>query len=149
MKTAWNEVGRPIRFVIVGGWDTLFGVLTYAGLYYSTKPAGAPRAAHYLMVLIVSNVLAVSQAYLCYKYLVFKTDGNFVREFLRFSMVYAVTFAFNLLALPALVTFVGMAPVAAQAVIVAVSAVASYVGHSRVSFNVKRHTADVGLPGTV
>jgi putative flippase GtrA len=131
----WGEGGRPIRFIIAGGWNTVFGVLTYAGLYYGTRPAAGPRPAHYLSVLIVSSVVAVTQAYLCYKYFVFKTSGNFVREFLRFSMVYAVTFAFNLVFLPFLVTFVGMAPVAAQALIVAISAVASYVGHSRLSFN--------------
>ena len=60
---------QGIRYVIVGGWNTVFGVGCYTLLLiiFGQK--------HYLLLGIFSNIIAVTNAFLCYKYFVFKTKG--------------------------------------------------------------------------
>jgi putative flippase GtrA len=134
VKAVLGDAAPIFRFALVGLWNTIFGWLTFAGLYYATRPPGPPSAPHYLAVLAAANGVAVMQAYVSYKYIVFRTTGNVVREFVRFSTVYVGTFAVNLAALPILVAHFGVGPVPAQAAVIAICAVASYFGHSRLSF---------------
>ncbi len=124
------KLDQKTRFLIVGGWNTACGYLLFVVLYQGMARFGW----HYLTAAVLSNLLAVTNAYLCYKFFVFKTRGGYLREYLRFSMTYAGLFVFNLLALPALVAGGHLHPLVAQAVVMAVSVVASYLMHSRFSF---------------
>lgn len=130
--------GRPLRFLIAGGWNTVFGYGFYVALYYLTRPlvtaAGMPVEAHYLGVLVVANVVAVAQAYLAYRFFVFRSRADVATEFARFSLVYAVTFAFNLVALPVLVRNTSLGPVLAQGIVVVVASAISYAAHVTFSF---------------
>ena len=125
-----NRRGKQIRFLAVGGWNTVFGYSCFAGLYFVTSRLGL----HYLVAAVLSNFVAVANAYVCYKWFVFKTKGNYLREYLRFNLAYAGLFFFNLAALPLLVNAARLSPLIAQAIVMAVSAAISYVLHNYFSF---------------
>lgn len=116
----------------------MFGYGFYVAVYYATRSAafaaGVPVDAHYLGVLVVANVVSVAQAYLVYRYFVFRSRAGVVAEFARFSLVYAVTFAFNLVALPVLVRNTSLGPVLAQGIVVVAAAAISYLAHATFSF---------------
>jgi len=122
--------GKQIRFLIVGGWNTVFGYGLFAGLYY----AGSRIGLHYMAAAVLSNLIAVGNAYLCYKWFVFKTQGNYLREFLRFNLAYAGLFAFNIATLPLLVGLARLRPLIAQAIVLAASVAISYLMHTHFSF---------------
>ena len=53
-----------------------------------------------MILVIITNILAITNAYICYKLVVFKTKGNYVKEYLRFYIVYGFAFAVSLLLFP-------------------------------------------------
>ncbi len=46
-----------IRYLLVGGWNTVFGMTAYAGLY-----RWLGNSVHYLVLLVPSNILAITNA---------------------------------------------------------------------------------------
>jgi putative flippase GtrA len=92
---------------------------------------------HYLVILIMSQVLCISSAFLTSKFLVFRTSGNYLRETGKFLTFHLTYFLVNLAALPALVEFVGMNPVWAQTLFAVLIIVTSYFWHSRITFSSK------------
>jgi putative flippase GtrA len=124
---------RPINFLVVGAWNTLFGYLCFTLLYAATRRWNL----HYDLVLVPATILAILQSFTCYKLWVFRTRGNILVELPRFFMVYSGGFVFNLAALPLLVGSLGFHPVYAQAILVVLGAVLSFAGHSVFSFRTK------------
>ena len=120
---------QPVRFFLVGAWNTLFGYLVFIGLY-----AALGRRVNYLLILVISQIVAVTNAYLSYKWGVFRTKGYGWGEYLRFWTVYLYTFAANLILLPICVKGFGMGPVLAQGLLTILCASASYLAHHRFTF---------------
>lgn len=120
---------QPLRFLVVGGWNTGSSYLVFAVLYYLFSPY-----AHYLVILAAATVVNVTNAFLCYKFFVFRTRGNYLREYLRFYTVYAVPIGVGLALLTFAIEVLKMNAYAAQALITAGMAVVSYFGHKHFSF---------------
>ncbi len=136
-----------VRYLMVGGFNTLFGYGCFAVLNMAFERLG-PHA--YLLASLLSNVIAISVAFLGYKWFVFKTHGNYLREWLRCMAVYSTGILVTLAGMPVIVTLlrgtrlgslrIGGAPLSAHApyIAAAVMAVAvvglSYLGHKHVSF---------------
>ena len=73
----WLPSWQFLRYLLVGAWNTVFGYLTYAVL---TWVLSRHLAYGYLYAAVFSNVIAISVAFLGYKWFVFKTHGNYLRE---------------------------------------------------------------------
>ena len=129
MIKIFQKYEEQIKYLIVGGWNTLFGYLAFAGLYYMFK-----NQMHYLILLIISYVISITNAYLSYKFLVFKTKGNYFLEYLRFYLVYGVALLINIGLLPLFVEIFKIDPLITQAIITFFTVIISYVGHKHFSF---------------
>ena len=130
--------GQFGRYLLVGVWNTLFGYGTFALLTAVLTPI-VPYS--YMWASLLSSVLSITVAYLGYKWFVFKTKGNYLREWLRCVAVYASGIVIGLVVLPVLVTlirrtthFFSQAPYIAGAILTAVTVVYSFVGHKKFSF---------------
>ncbi len=121
--------GEKIRFLAAGAWNTLFGYFSFVILYYLFR-----SAAHYMILLVISNILSITNAYLSYKYFVFKTKGNFMKEYSRFYVVYGAAFIANLVLLPVFVELLRIHPLISQALIIILTVIISYFGHKHFSF---------------
>ena len=121
---------RPLRFILVGGWNTAFGYGAFAAFYWLTRRLGV----HYLWAVLPAHLLAVFNAFLCQRWIVFGTHGPFFAALLRFSAVYWIFFAVNLPLLPLLVQGLHLHPLVAQALLVGANAALSYVAHDRFTF---------------
>ena len=110
------EFFRVIRYLLAGGWNTVFGV----GLY--------------LFWAVLVNILAITNAFLCYKFFVFRTKGNFLREYLKCYLVYGAGALLGLAGLFLLVSIAGMNPVRANILITGITVILSYFGHKYFSF---------------
>jgi len=140
----WREFTRHIppgqfgRYLLVGIWNTLFGYGTFA-LFTAILNPIVPHS--YMWASVLSSLLNITVAYLGYKWFVFKTKGNYLREWARCVAVYSSGIIFGLIALPVLVfairhntRFVTQAPYIAGAILTGVVVLYSFVGHKKFSF---------------
>lgn len=132
-----TEIFKVVRFLIAGAWNTLFGVGVYALLYELFHPW-----VNYLVLVVPSNILAITNAYICYKLFVFKTRGNVMREYLRFYVVYGGTMVLGFIMMFGLVSGLGIPPVLAQCICVGVTVICSYFSHRGYSFRKREDEAE-------
>ena len=126
--------GQFGRYLLVGAWNTLFGYGSFAFFTAILSPV-IPHS--YIVASVIASLLNISVSYLGYKWFVFKTKGNYVREWIRCVGVYSGGILFGVLALPVLVTlirrntrFFTQAPYIAGALLTAFMVVYSFVGHN-------------------
>ena len=138
---------RFARYVAVGIWNTLFGYAAYAALTYLLSRAHPVYG--YMIAAVISNALAITVAFLGYKWLVFRTRGNYLHEGWRFLVVYGASSVISLVALPLIVLAIRRlthaeeaAPYLGAALLVCCNAVVSFIGNGRFTF--KRHTRTQG-----
>jgi putative flippase GtrA len=122
--------GKPLRFLIVGGLNTAFGLTIYPVLLWSTPWFRV----HYMVALLVAQAVATMFAFVTYKTLVFQTQGRTGRELMRFLSFYLANYAVNWAALPLLVEIVRLPPIVAQLGFAITLAALSWFWHNRVTF---------------
>jgi putative flippase GtrA len=132
-------LGVPVRFyfrrreqllyLVVGGWNTVFGYGIWAFLQFLLG-----NHLHYLVVVLISWPIAVLNAYVGYRYIVFRSRASILREFPRFSLVYVVTLVVNLALLPIALHVLPLNIYAVQALLTVLVVVCSYVSHKQFSF---------------
>jgi putative flippase GtrA len=136
-------LGLPIRFyfrrreqllyLVVGGWNTAFGYGVWAVLQYLLGDH-----LHYLVVVLLAWPIAVLNAYIGYRYVVFRSRGPVLKELPRFSLVYLVTLIVTLVLLPIALTILPFNIYVVQALLTVVVIIGSYLSHRYYSFGVPR-----------
>ena len=127
-----------IRFLVVGVWNTIFGYLVFVGFDILFTSFFTKRYVSYMSAAVLSNVLAIINAYIFHKYITFKSKikgVGIIVEFLKFSTTYIVTFCLSLILLPFFVEVMNLDPKIAAAVVILCCTIISYLGHSRFSFH--------------
>lgn len=132
-------LGRPVRFyfarreqllyLVVGAWNTFFGYAVWASLQYLL---GAYL--NYLVIILLSWPIAVLNAYIGYRYIVFRSRGSVLRELPRFSLVYVAVLVVNLVLLPVALRVLPFSIYVDQAIFTVVVVVCSYMSHKYYSF---------------
>jgi putative flippase GtrA len=132
-------LGRPVRFyfrrreqllyLVVGGWNTVFGYGAWALLQYLLGDY-----LHYLVIVLLAWPIAVLNAYLGYRYIVFRSQGPVLKELPRFSLVYLATLVVNLALLPVALRVLPFNIYVVQALLLVVVVVCSYLSHKYYSF---------------
>jgi putative flippase GtrA len=139
-----RALGRPVRFyfrrreqllyLVVGGWNTVFGYAAWALLQYLLGDH-----LHYLVVVVLSWPIAVLNAYLGYRYVVFRSRASVFRELPRFSLVYLLTLVVNLALLPIALRVTPFNIYVVQALFTGVVVICSYLAHKYYSFGGRSH----------
>jgi putative flippase GtrA len=124
-----TERERGLRYLLVGAWNTVFGFGVFALLQLTLGDS-----INYIFLLAIAQVVATLNAFTGYRLLVFRVQGDVLRDLARFSTVYLGAFAVNLAALPLLVELAGVPVLIAQAGVVGATVVASYFMHRGFSF---------------
>lgn len=114
--------GELLGFLIVGIWNTAFGYATFVGFTILISRR-FPRYG-YIPAGLLSSILSISVAFLGYKWFIFKTRGNYLREWIRCMAVYGSSMLLGLVLLPSAVFLVrhltpiqGKAPYVAAALL--------------------------------
>jgi putative flippase GtrA len=130
--------GQFGRYLVVGVFNTAFGYGTYAGLTALLTPH--MRFA-YILASVIANFLAITFSFLNYKWFIFKTRGNYLREWSRCVVVYGGTALIGTALLPVVVFLVRhltaadrSAPYIGGVLLMGVSTLASFLGHRNFSF---------------
>jgi len=122
--------GRPLRFALAGTINTIFGFAIYPALLFTFRPLHT----HYMVGLVIAQVLSLCFAYTTYKLTVFRTRANVLREVGVFSSFYIITSVLNWGALPLMVEHAHVDPIVAQVGFSFLLMVSSYFWHSRLTF---------------
>jgi len=112
---------QRVAFLLVGGVNTVVGFLCFAGFLLLL---GQRR---YLAVLVSAHVVSVLIAFVLYRFVVFRVRGHVLADLWRFETVYLVL-------LPVLVEIAHLPVLLAQALIMLVTSLMSWVGHKNYSF---------------
>lgn len=131
------------RFVLVGLWNTIFGYLVFVGLDYLFNLFFSPRYVAYMSAAVLANILAILNAYIFHKFVTFRSPLRglaIIPEFLRFFSMYLFSFFLSLVLLPVFVELFHLDPKIAGALLIPITTVISYLGHSRFSFRQDNQT---------
>jgi len=127
LQRAYNS--QPLRFLVVGGWNTAFAYISLAILYYLFSDK-----IHYMIIIGFSGIINITHAYVCHKFFVFKTKGNYLKEYLRYYVVYSVPMGAGFIVFPICIEIFKMNFYVTQALLTCVTVIVSYFGHKHVSF---------------
>ena len=130
--------GQLGRYLLVGTWNTLFGYATFAALVFVLDRF---LAHGYVLANVLSGLVNITVAFLGYKWFVFKTKGNYLREWARAVAVYSGGIAVGTICLPGLVQALqvwgrvgGSAPYVAGAILTGLGVIVSFLGHKKYTF---------------
>jgi putative flippase GtrA len=139
--------GQFLRYLVIGGWNTVFGYSCFflMNRWLSTFIHAYP----YIVAALASSLINITVAFLGYKWFVFRTRGNYLREWLRTLTIYSGSIIFSTLALAPLVGLIrhttryqSEAPYIAAAILAIFTVIASFLGHRHFSFRKTSSTAD-------
>jgi putative flippase GtrA len=136
--TSHIPAGQFFSYLVVGGFNTLFGF----GLYALLTAALQSRFQHgYLVANLLAGLISITFSYFGYKWFVFRTKGKYLREWLRAVGVYSSAILVSTALLPVFVFlirrttgFASAAPYLAGALVIALTAIYSFFGHRNFSF---------------
>ena len=115
-----------VRFLLVGGVNTVLAYVLFV-LFYTLGLA-------HVGALALAYLIATLVAFVLHRRFTFRVSGPLLLDFVRFESVYVVMFIINGLGLVLLVDVAGWPALLAQALLVVVTTVVSYVGHKLFSF---------------
>ena len=130
---------QRVAFLAVGATNTVVGYLSFAAILLLLGQR------LYLVALVSAYVISVLIAFVLYRSLVFRVRGHVLRDLWRFVTVYLLALAINFVALPVLVELAHLQVLLAQALIVLITSVMSWVGHKHYSF--RRPSSSEGPKG--
>lgn len=133
LRGAWAHHDK-FRFLVVGAWNTAFGYLAFAGLYLVLDR-------RYMIAALAGHALAVTQSFLAHRFVTFQSRGALSLEFLRFNLAYLGSLILGLAGLALLVEVFQVPPLLAQAGLVLLTTLGSYLVHRGFTFR------DRSLPG--
>ena len=126
-------------YLIVGLCNTIFGYSTYA-LFTALLTPRVPYP--YVVAVVFAYFFNVTFSFLTYKRFIFKTKGNYLREWLRCLAVYFSGVVIGTAFLPATVFALrhftsanASAPYIAGALLSSITMIASFLGHRNFSFS--------------
>ena len=88
---SWFNVPQPIKFLVVGAVNTVFGYSCYAGLLFI--------GLHYSLAALFGMLLGIAFNYLSTSKYVFNTTPANISRVIRFVLVYSLQYLLNVLCL--------------------------------------------------
>jgi len=143
LKRIVTKIGEEqrtiVKFLLVGAWNTVFGYLVY---YAALQAISALRVSvnhAYLWAMGVAQVVGTINAYISHRKITFSESAseNRINEFVKFSLIYILTFGIALILMPFFVEVLGVKAEITGIIVIIISTIVSYLGHSRFSFNSK------------
>src|SRR5271167_675153 len=126
------------RYLAVGACNTIFGYGCFALFTLLLTPIFSYG---YVLASLLANLFSITFAFFGYKWFVFKTKGNYLKEWIRYVGVYASSMILSAAALPFVVGIIRRqpghersAPYIAGAIVLLFSVVFSFFGHRHISF---------------
>jgi putative flippase GtrA len=120
---------QPAKFLVAGAFNTALSLVVFGGLYLLLQDS-----LHYTIIATLAYIISITNSFIVYKYLVFRSTGNILKEYFRSYLVYGVSFLVSMTMLVLLVEITGIHPIIAQCLTIVVVVFVSYFGSSKFTF---------------
>ena len=123
-----ENFNQIIKYLAVGIWNTVFGIGLYTGVILLLGEA------HYLLLGFICNIIAITQAFLFYKFFVFKTKGNYLAEYLRTYITNGTSMLAGLVMMYILVSLLKLSAIYANIIVTGITVVINFFMHKGFTF---------------
>lgn len=127
--SAWWNASAPLRFLVVGGWNFVFGYAAFAVPYRVL----AGRWPDWLIAALAA-VAGITMSFVTHRFITYRSRGVWWREYLRFYVVYGGQSLLDIALIWLFVTRLGKNAYVVQLVITLALTVGSYWAHKFFSF---------------
>lgn len=127
-RQLWRN-NQKIRYLTIGAWNTAAGYGIFAVLYLALG-----EHIGYLIIAVLSHLLAVTQSFVTQRRLVFLSTGNWQAEYIRFHLAHLGSLTIGLGMLSAMVEVFRLSPLVAQGMITVLVVIFSYFVHLHFTF---------------
>jgi len=117
------------RYLLVGLVNTCFGYVVGIGTYLFFE-----NVLHIVSIAILINIITISFSFTTYKVFVFRTDGEWLKEYFRSYTVYGFAALISIFTLWVLIAEAGTNIYFAQAATIVITVTISYLGHRYFTF---------------
>ncbi|WP_166879362.1 MULTISPECIES: GtrA family protein [unclassified Salinibacterium] len=132
--------GQGLKYLVVASLTSLF--------YLGVMSLGLLIGWHYFIAIVIAQAVTIAGAFPAYRRFVFQSTGPIGRDFVRFLSVWLTGMIAGLVLTPLMVELVGMHPLVAQVIAIAVVSIGSFLAHRYFSFKPSTDVADSrALPG--
>ncbi len=120
---------QKIRFLLVGGFNTVFGYSMFTLMYFWLGSLTG-----YVITLLAAHLVSSTLAFVLYRRFVFNDDSASASTYLKFQSVYLFPLVSNLVVLPLLVEALNWNVYLAQATFSVGWVFASFFAHKNFTF---------------
>ena len=138
-ESLWFQVPQKIRYILVGGFNTLLAYGIFAGAFI--------LIGDYAAAIVLQYAISINISVATMRHYVFRGQGRFADEWRRAILVYLAMLAINYLALWLMVDIAEIKEMTAQAAYTLQSVIIIYILHKYFSFRNPRPSS-VGEPAT-
>jgi putative flippase GtrA len=119
-----NQIWRDekLRYLSVGIWNTGFAYMAFGLLYLALH-----EKVYYLVISCIAHFFAATNAFICQRVLVFRSQAKWWPAFVRFNLVQLLSLLWALAGIVVLVEIFQLNPFASQLVVMSVALVVSYI----------------------
>jgi putative flippase GtrA len=117
---SWRN--EKLRFLAVGLWNTGFAYAALIALHLLLE-----GRVHYLLISISAHFIAVTNAFICQRVWVFRSNAPWLAAYLRFNLVQLFVLAFGLGGVALTVEALHFAPLFGQLLVMSAVVVLSYL----------------------
>ena len=123
----WFSLPRPLRFLLVGGFNTVFSfciftVLIFCGIKYN-------------VTLVIAYIIGVNCSIFTMQYFVYQSKNHIREYYAKGWITYLSTFLINYIFLYIFIELLQVQPVTAQAVYTVISTIYIYFMHRYFTFS--------------
>ena len=135
LEKLWFMIPLKIRFLLVGGFNTVFAyvllnILNYVLLFF----IGLSKLNAANLALLLQYIVSINLSFLTMRYYVFQSRGNFYKEWLKACSVYFLMYLTNAPFLSFLIIKLGWNVWLAQSVYLVFSTIFIFLLHKYYSF---------------
>jgi putative flippase GtrA len=131
------RLNEKMRYLIAGIINSIFGFSIGLILYENFS-----LSIHIIMISLIANVMAISVAFLTYKTFVFKSQGNWISEYMKCYLVYGGTAVMGTALIWMFVDFLKWPYWISQALVMSGTMANSYFMHRGYTFACYKKTPD-------
>ena len=122
----WFKLPEKLRFLLVGGWNTLFSIIAFAIILRVIE--------NYKITLVLTHLISVFHSFVNLRFFVFRSRGHFIYEYLRVNLVYLIYLILNFCMLFTSVEIFKFHALTSQIIITCILVIISYSANKHFTF---------------
>lgn len=127
IETLWFQIHQKIRFLMVGGFNTLCSYLLFIFLI---ECINFP----YQISLIIQYLITINLSIITMRYYVFQSHNPILKEYSKASFVYLSMFILNYLSLFLMINILNINQIIAQGIYTIFSTIILFIIHKKITY---------------